>query len=207
VRKGLIALAASLLLLTVFRAQPACAQDGQWHHFAQPRATSVARQVREGEPVRPQPNGGGSVRSLDGLPPKWVERLRDMPPAQQERFLDNNRQFQNLPPQRQQQIRQNLGKWNNLTPEQKQALRDREKVLESLSPEQRQYVRNTLLPQWQAMPMERRQVIKRHLAMLSQMSPATQEAALNDPKFLRGLSPDEQVMLRSLNSLRNPPPQ
>jgi Protein of unknown function (DUF3106) len=207
VRKGLIALAAPVLSMTVFAAQPAGAQDGPWHHFTQPRATNVAQRVRDSEPVQPQPNGGGGVRSLDGLPPRWVERLRDMPPEQQERFLDNNRQFQNLPPQRQQQIRQNLEKWNNLTPEQKQALRDREKVLESLSPEQRQYIRNTLLPQWQAMPIERRQVIKRHLAMLSQMSPTTQEAMLNDPKFLRGLSPDEQVMLRSLNSLRNPPPQ
>jgi hypothetical protein len=207
VRSGIIAVAACVMSLMVFAAQPARAQDGQWHHFTQPRATNVARQVKDGDPVQPQPNGGGSVRSLDGLPPRWVERLRDMPPEQQERFLDNNRQFQNLPPQRQQQIRQNLEKWNNLTPEQKQALREREKVLENLSPEQRQYIRNTLLPEWQAMPMDRRQVIKRHLAMLSQMSPATQEAALNDAKFMRGLSPDEQTMLRSLNSLRNPPAQ
>ena len=73
--------------------------------------------------------------------------------------------------------------------------------------EQRQYVRNTLLPKWQQMPQDRRQVINRHLAMLRNMSPATQEAALNDPRFLRNLSPDEQSMLRELNSLRNPPPQ
>ena len=33
------------------------------------------------------------------------------------------------------------------------------------------------------------------------------QAALNDPKFTQGLSPDEQSMLRDLNSLRNPPPQ
>jgi hypothetical protein len=76
-----------------------------------------------------------------------------------------------------------------------------------MTPEQRQYVRNTLLPKWQAMPPERRQAINRHLAMLRNMSPATQEAALNDPRFTEGLSPDEQSMLRELNSLRNPPAQ
>jgi hypothetical protein len=37
------------------------------------------------------------------------------------------------------------------------------------------------------------------------MGPGAQQAALADPKFLRGLSPDEQSMLRDLNSFRNPP--
>jgi hypothetical protein len=76
-----------------------------------------------------------------------------------------------------------------------------------MTPEQRQYVRNTLLPKWQSMPQERRQAINRHLAMLRNMSPATQESALNDPRFTQGLSPDEQSMLRELNSLRNQPAQ
>jgi Protein of unknown function (DUF3106) len=202
-----MALAVSGLFLAGVAAQPARAQaDGPWHRFTQPQVRNVARQANDsGDPVRP--NGGGNLRGLAGLPPKWVERLRDMPPEQQEQFLENNRQFQNLPPARQQQIRQNLRKWNSLTPDQKQDLRNRERALVNMTPEQRQYLRNTLLPQWLAMPMDRRQVIKRHLAMLSQMSPKTQEAALEDPKFMQGLSPDEQSMLRSLNSLRNPPPQ
>jgi hypothetical protein len=43
--------------------------------------------------------------------------------------------------------------------------------------------------------------------MLRNMSPETQQAALNDPRFMQGLSPDEQSMLRDLNALRNPPTQ
>lgn len=204
-RGGFLALAAFVLLSLGTAAGPTRAQDAQWHHFGEAESTNAPQRAAPGDPVKP--NGGGNLRGLAGLPPKWVERIRDMPPEQQERFLENSRQFQNLPPQRQQQIRQNLQKWNNLSPEQKQALREREKLLEQMTPEQRQYVRNTLLPQWQAMPPDRRQVIKHHLQMLSQMNPKTQEEVLNDPKFMRGLSPDEQTMLRGLNSLRNPPPQ
>ena len=80
-------------------------------------------------------------------------------------------------------------------------------MFEQMTPEQRQYVRNTLLPRWQSMPLERRMAIRRHLARLQAMTPAEQQNALNDPRFLGGLNPDEQSMLRELNSLRNPPTQ
>jgi hypothetical protein len=36
------------------------------------------------------------------------------------------------------------------------------------------------------------------------MSPAERKAALEDPKFMQGLSPDEQSTLRDLNSLTSP---
>jgi uncharacterized protein DUF3106 len=195
-----IALVVCLMLLAGLAAQPAYARNGrrpQWRERAEAKREANAN----GEQGRP------NVRAMEGLPPKWVDQLRDMPPAEQQRFMQNNEQFQHLPPQRQDQIRRNLQRWNNLSPEQKQKARQAEAALERMTPEQRQYVRNTLLPKWQAMPLERRQTINRHLAMLRNMSPATQEAALNDPRFMQGLSPDEQSMLRELNSLRNQPPQ
>jgi hypothetical protein len=163
----------------------------------------VPERVLPSQPAagRGQPN----LRGMEGLPPKWVENLRDMPPEQQERFLENNDKFKALPPARQAQVRQNLQRWNSLTPEQKQRLHDAANVIEQMTPQQRQFLRNTLLPRWQAMPVDRRQVINNHLGMLRKMSSATQQAALNDPKFVEGLSPDEQAMLRDLNSLRNPP--
>ncbi len=167
------------------------------------REAAAQRRANGGGAAKGQPN----ERAMEGLPPKWVERVRDMPPEQQQQFLENNAQFKQLPPGRQQQILQNLDKWNHLTPEQKQEAIDRERLLEQLTPEQREYVRGTLLPKWQALPQPRRQAINQHLAMLRNMSPATQQAALNDPKFTQGLGPDEQSMLRDLNSLRNPPPQ
>jgi hypothetical protein len=196
VRLKLFAFLAAAWLLIGLGAQPASAQTGErWsarrEAAAQRRANDVGR-----------PN----VRGMEGLPPKWVQKLQDMTPAEQERFLQNNERFRSLPPQRQEQIRRNLQRWNSLTPAQKQAARNVESAFERLTPAQREYVRKTLLPKWQALPMDRRRAIRRHLAILSRMSPSTQRAALNDPKFLAGLSQDEQDILRSLNSLRNPNP-
>lgn len=198
---GKIALAVCLVLLMGLVAEPACAQNGRRVPVLQQRNEAKREANPNGQKGKP------NARAMEGLPSKWNERLRDMPPEEQQRFMQNNEQFQHLPPERQDQIRRNLQRWNNLSPEQKQRARQAEAALERMTPEQRQYVRNTLLPKWQAMPVERRQVLNRHLAMLRNMNPATQQAALNDPRFMEGLSPDEQSMLRDLNSLRNPPVQ
>jgi hypothetical protein len=206
-------LAPAFLLFAGLGTKSARAKQGPFMRARQARLASAEQKekpnlLRRNAPA-PNANGGAAkgvpaARAMEGLPPKWVDNLRNMPPEDQERFMENNERFKNLPPERQQQIRQNLQKWNSLTPEQRQGALNAEAALERMTPQQRQYVRNDLLPKWQAMPKPRRQVINRHLAMLSKMSPATQEAALNDPKFLEGLSPDEQSMLRDLNSLRNP---
>ena len=73
-----------------------------------------------------------------------------------------------------------------------------------MSPEQRQYVQRTLLPKWQQMSPDRKQVVTGRLHTLQQMSPEERQAALNDPRFMQGLSPDEQSVLRGLDSVRNP---
>jgi Protein of unknown function (DUF3106) len=207
VRRSLLKFALGIPLLAALAAGSVSAQNGErWKAWKEHPAAQ-----KSSDGLSPHGNGSGAsrpnARAMEGLPPKWVERLRDMPPEQQQRFMQNNAQFQQLPPERQQQIRQNLEKWNGLSPDQKQAAMNREAVLERMTPEQRQYIRNILLPKWEAMPKERRQVMNRHLAMLRNMSPSTQQEALKDPQFVRGLSPDEQSMLRDLNSLRNPPPQ
>lgn len=196
-----IALAVCLMLLMGLAAQPASAQNGRRMQVWRERGE--ARREANANSAKAKPN----ARAMEGLPSKWAAQLRDMSPEEQQRFMQNNQQFQHLPPERQDQIRQNLQRWNNLTPEQKQRAREAEAALERMTPEQRQYVRETLLPKWQAMPLERRRAMNRHLAMLRNMSPATQETALNDPRFMQGLSPEEQSMLRELNSLRNPPEQ
>ena len=196
-----IALAACLMLLMGLAPQSAYALNGRRPQVWRERAEAKREANANGQKGRP------NVRAIEGLPPKWVDQLRDMPPVEQQRFMQNNEQFQHLPPQRQDQIRRNLQRWNNLSPEQKQWARAAEAAFERMTPEQRQYVRNTLLPRWQAMPPERRKAINHHLAMLRKMSPATQQQALNDPRFVQGLSPDEQSMLRELNSLRNQPAQ
>ena len=136
------------------------------------------------------------------LPPGAMQRLRDMSPEQQERFLQNNQRFHALPPEKQAQIRRNLQRWNNLSPAEKDRLSHAERNWERLSPNQREMVRNDITPRWQKMTPDRRQLVIGRLHTLQGMTSAQREAALNDPRFMQGLTPDEQGVLRDLNSLR-----
>jgi len=156
------------------------------------------------------PNGGGvnaaqNGRQMANLPPAWGPKLRDMSPQQQDHFMQNNQRFKSLPPEKQQQVRQNLQKWNNLSPTERMAMKDRQRAWEAMSPEQKQYVQRTLLPKSQQMSPERKQVVNDRLHTLQGMSAGDRQKALNDTQFMRGLSPDEQSVLRGLDSVRNPP--
>jgi predicted Fe-S protein YdhL (DUF1289 family) len=81
---------------------------------------------------------------------------------------------------------------------------DRQRAWERMSPEKQQYVQHTLLPKWQQMSPERKQLVTGRLHTLQGMNSTEREAALNDPQFMRGLNPDEQSVLRGLDSLNAP---
>jgi Protein of unknown function (DUF3106) len=213
-RRSILGLALSVGLLAGMAAQPARAQQGErWRAWHEQR---VAQNQKQGAVGGAHPNagnnaGGGKGQQLNprgaaGLPPRWVESLREMPPEQQERFLQNNARFQGLLPARQAQIRQNLAKWNRLTPEQKDRIRATEQMFEQMTPEQREHFRDELIPQLAQLPPERRQRVIGHWRRLQLMTPEEQQAALHDPRFMQGLSPDEQSMVRDLNSMGAPPP-
>ena len=175
---------------------------------AQKNRPRMARPPAERPPAeRPpaeRPGAGAAPRA--NIPPGWVQQLRQMPPADQEKFLNNNERFRSLPPQQQAQIRQRLKVWNNLTPAQRQTLLERERVLAQMTPEQRRYVQQTLLPEWQNLAPARRQVVLGKLRDLRDLSDSDRAAKLNDESFVNGLSPDERQMLRDLSNLRVGPP-
>jgi predicted Fe-S protein YdhL (DUF1289 family) len=152
------------------------------------------------------PQSANTQRPMQNLPPNWAQKLQDRSPEEQQRFMQNNERFRSLPPDRQAQVRQNLQKWNNLSPTERNAIRDRQETWGRMSPDQKQYVQRTLLPKWQSMSPDRKQVVTGRLHTLQQMPPAQRQAALNDPHFMQGLSPDEQSMLRGLDAVRNPQP-
>lgn len=201
------------LLLVGLAAQTAQAQNGQrWRAWRAQRQTAAAQRqkAKENGPRRPGANGGArqpNPRALAGLPPKWVENLRDMPPDQQQRFLQNNEKFQSLPPERQHQIIQNLQKWNRLSPEQQNRIRATERWFENATPEQRQRFTNEIVPKLAQMTPDRRARVLNHWRRLQGLTPEQQQAMLNDPRFMPGLSPDEQATVRDLNSLGAPPPE
>ena len=193
------------LAIAALMASPAFAQgkarEGKGQR-AERRAERNRALGRAGAARQPNP------RQLMGLPPRWLERVQEMSPEQQERFLANNERFKSLPPERQAQIRKRLQQWNSLTPQQRMELRERERVWDQMSPEEKRHVREELLPKWRQLPPQRRQAILAHLRELRGLSEEQRTAQLNDPKFLEGLSPDEQGMLRDLSNVRlGPPPE
>src|SRR5580692_8858047 len=87
----------------------AAVQQRRAERQAQRQAQAASRGARPpNAPATAAPKGQPNVRSMDGLPPKWVDNMRNMTPDEQQRFMQNDARFTNLPPQRQEQIRNNL---------------------------------------------------------------------------------------------------
>ncbi len=148
-------------------------------------------------------SGGRPIGTSNGnnLPPRWMERLRDMSPQQQERFFQNNQRFNSLSSQQQERVRGNLQHWNSLTPQQRMDMRDREQVWARMTPEQRAHIRNEVMPKWQQMPPERKRVIQQKLRVLQNMPESARNARLNDPNFTRGMSEEDKSTLKDLSHL------
>ncbi len=208
----------SLLLLACGLSLPTAAKGGARKQPGQANKTGSKPPANDGknknanapsENTGEKGNHGGNGRA--GLPPKFVEKLQDMPPEQQERFMRNNERFRNMTPQQQAQIRQRLQHWNSLTPEQRSIMRTREVALEQMTPQERQYVQQEALPAWRNMAPDQRRFMQQHLNQLYGMSTPEAQAKFSDPAFIRGMNPEQQKMLPYLYRLRvgaapEPPP-
>lgn len=174
--------------------------QGQGHRGGNPAAQQAHRAQQQ---QRNQAHN--QSRDLADLPPKWVDHIQEMSPEEQERFMKNNERFKQLSPEGQAQIRDKLRYWNGLSPDEREALRDRQRVWEQLTPAQQDHIQRDLLPKWQQLPDDRRQAVLSRLRGLNNMSESERAAKLSDPEYMRGLSPDEQDMLKNLSALRVTP--
>jgi len=193
-------------LLAVLLATPVSAQRGvgQGKGKRQPPPQS-APQANGGRPTENAPGERFNPRRnlrAEGVPPQFVERLRNLEPAEQERVLANNRRFREMTAEQQEEIRRRLRQWNNLTADQQRAIREREEIWRNMSPEQRRRVRQEILPRWQQLPLHRRQAILRRLHVLHDLSESDRTARLSDERFLAGLNEDDRELLRELSRLR-----
>ena len=161
-----------------------------------PQQRRAERQLR-----RQQQLNGVRPGNPNNPMPRVFERLQDMPPGRQGKFLENNQRFQNLPAQQQALIRQRLQAWNRLSPEQQQEFRARQLVWEQMTPQQQQEVRRNLLPRWQQLPPPRRQAILQRLHSLRNLSESERQAKLNDPAFVEGLNGEDRETLTQLAHL------
>lgn len=136
-----------------------------------------------------------------GAPKPWLEKMRDMPPLQRDRFFQNSQAFQRMPPQQQNKIRQQFNQWDHMNAQQRADQVEKENVWRSLSPEQKNHIKNDVLPMWRQMSPDRRQAIQQKLRALQNMPESARNQRLNDPKFTEGMSEEDKATLRDLSHM------
>jgi hypothetical protein len=136
-----------------------------------------------------------------GAPKPWLQQMRQMPPAQRERFFQSSPAFQRMAPEQQNKIRQQFNRWDHMTPQQKADQTAKEDVWRRMTPEQRQHVKNDVLPRWRQMSPDRQQAVQQKLRVLQNMPESARNQRLNDPEFTRGMSDEDKATLRDLSHL------
>lgn len=143
-----------------------------------------------GPQVRDIPRQGPGPHAGD-----WLRRYRDVPPAQQERMLENDPQFQRLPPDRQQMLKQRLQKFSSLPPDKQQRILNRMETWEHLPPQERQRAIQ-LWDRVRAMPPDRRHAMMEAYHNMRDMDPAEQQRMLQSPDMRNNFSDGERDTLR-----------
>ncbi|MDE3179866.1 MAG: DUF3106 domain-containing protein [Acidobacteriota bacterium] len=182
------------LAVVLFCLIPSASLMAQRGRFAVRRPPRIARQNRAWRRAR-------IAQDKHQHSAGFFKRMRDLPPAEQDRILRNDAQFHRLPPARQQQIRANLRRWNSLTPRQKQVMRQRQEIVQSLPPAERRYLRTTVFPEYNRLPPPQQRQVMNAFRRLRDMPPGQRQRFLSSPGFARRFSPQQQDVLRGLSNL------
>jgi hypothetical protein len=164
---------------------------------------------RPNQNAKPGPTGNaGNAQRLTpreqlgvGSPKPWVDKMRDLSPAQRERVLQDSPAFQKMQLDQQNKIRNQFKQWDQKTPQQRADQREKEGVWRNMTPEQRQHIKNDVLPQWRQMSKDRQDAISKRLGILKNMPESAKNQRLNDPKFTEGMSDEDKATLRDLSHL------
>jgi hypothetical protein len=183
---GLLAtawLAMACLALAVAIPFPALAQQGTFHRVQQRQ--QGARQQG------PQQNGHKG---------DWLRRYKDLPPAEQERALQNDPWFRKLPTERQQQLRQRLQNFTNLPPQQQLRILNRQETWEHLTPEQKEQALQ-FHAQMQQLSPDRRRLVHTAIDDLRAMPLEQREQVINSERFKGMFSDHERELMRGASRL------
>jgi len=186
----------------------------------QPKGNPNRPPVYQGRPTgqppsanRPNPGAGAGANNAAGrnFTPRqqlgagaagpWIQKMRQLPPSQRERFFQNSPAFQRMPPEQQNRIRQQFSQWDRMNSQQRADQTAKEQVWSRMTPEQREHIKNDVLPTWRQMPADRRQAIQQRLRVLQNMPESARNQRLNDPRFTEGMSDKDRATLRDLSHL------
>jgi hypothetical protein len=170
---------------------------GRGGAFAQARGP--AHPVQGQRSVPQKPDQSQQYQRQEHLS-QWMERHNNLPPAEQQKALENEPGFKDLPPQTQQQLRNSLNRLNNMSPEQRRRALARTEAMEHLNPQQRSQVRDAL-GQLGSLPMDRRRLVARAFRDLREMPEPQRQAILNSDRFKSQFSDQERGTLSNLLSV------
>lgn len=136
---------------------------------------------------------------------EWLRKYKDVPPAQQQKALENDPQFQKLSAERQQALRERLQRFNNLPPQQQQRVLSRMETWEHLTPAQKDQARQ-LHTQMQNLPPQRRTMVRQAVDELRSVPPDQRDAMIDSDRYKSQFTPEERNILHGVNRLPLAPP-
>lgn len=167
--------------------------------FHPPQQRHAAPVYQAQHPAQVQRPGQGRPQQR-GHAGDWLRRYKDLPPAEQERELQNDPGFRRLPPQQQQQLRQRLQHFSNLPPQQQLRMLNRMETWEHLTPEQKQQARQ-VFGQIRQLPPDRQRMVNTAIHDLRSMPSDQRERVINSDRFKGIFSDQERDMMRGATRL------
>lgn len=163
--------------------------------LAQRKDFRLAAQQRRDSQQPPKREQNGPHGQQQGHVGDWLRRHKDMPPAEQERALQNDPGFRRLSPERQQQLRERLHHFSGLPPQQQQRILNNMDRWAHLTPEQKQGARQ-VYGQMQQLSPDRRRMVTTAVRDLRAMPAEQREQIINSDRFRGMFSPQERDIMR-----------
>jgi Protein of unknown function (DUF3106) len=174
--------------------------------LAQRNAPQQRHPAQSYQPPRPHATRPQANAQAHGHAGDWLRRYKDLPPAEQERALQNDPAFRRLPPERQQLLRQRLQHFSSLPPQQQLRMLNRMETWEHLTPEQKQQARQ-IFGQFKQLPPDRQRMVTTAVRDLRAMPPAQRQQIIDSERFKSMFSDQEREMMREATRLPLAPPE
>lgn len=133
----------------------------------------------------------------------WLRRHESLSPADQQKQLEKDPNYQRSTPEQQQQMRQNLQRFNNLSPEQKDRLIRRMDIFEHMSPAQRQQTRD-LFQQFRQIDPSRKDLVRSEIRRMRSLPPDERQRFYGSDEFRNNFSAQEQSVIRGMGDMPQP---
>src|SRR5215469_4467384 len=130
----------------------------------------------------------------------WLRQFSNVPPAQQEKQLENDPMFRSLSPDKQQHLLNRLRNFNSLSPDKKEQILNRMETYEHLPPEKQAQARS-LFQQYQGLPPDQKSQVSQEYRKLRQMSPEQRTQYFNSDDFHNNLNDQQRDLLRGMSEL------